>query len=362
MKKRNYITKCLLLSLLLPTLTACAWNKPHPAGSTGSAPAASSGVTSGTTAPVTEPEPPKELSKKDSLVVLRTGSNAVRDPFVLYYDGAYYIYGTGWTVMRSVKYDLTGRFTSPVKCVTTPADCIGDQWAPEVHEYKGRFYMFTTYKSSKTGHRGCAVFAADHPAKTFNLISDGPVTPADWDAIDGTLYIDEEGQPWMVFVHEWTSTDDGIGRMACAKLSDDLTHFISEPVELFRADDPSWTDHCVTDGCFLYRTKGGKLLMIWSNWDKSGYAVGIAESESGLVTGPWIQKDELLYSKDYTGEYDGGHGMIFTDGKGQLWMAIHSPNGGIKAGRVETPVLIPLKEENDTLVWDTLDRGMNGKK
>ena len=302
------------------------------------------------------------LSKRNSIVTLKTAPVSARDPFVLHHDGVYYVYISGWTVMRSLEDDLTSGFTQPEDCVAVPADFVENKWAPEVHEYRGRFYMITTYKSSKTGHRGCAVFAADHPAKTFNLISDGPVTPADWDAIDGTLYIDEEGQPWMVFVHEWTSTDDGIGRMACAKLSDDLTHFISEPVELFRADDPSWTDHCVTDGCFLYRTKGGKLLMIWSNWDKSGYAVGIAESESGLVTGPWIQKDELLYSKDYTGEYDGGHGMIFTDGKGQLWMAIHSPNGGIKAGRVETPVLIPLKEENDTLVWDTLDRGMNRKK
>ena len=75
-----------------------------------------------------------------------------------------------------------------------------------------------------------------------------------------------------------------------------------------------------------------------------------------------MQKDELLYSKADTGEYDGGHGMIFTDTEGRLWMAIHSPNGGISAGRVETPVLVPLKEENDMLVWDTLDRGISGKK
>ena len=351
MKKHKYIAKRLLLSFLLPTLSACCGDNARPAQSAEG--------TSGNA--VTEPQ--KELSKKDSLVVLKTGdSNSVRDPFVLHYDGAYYIYGSGWIVMRSVNDDLAGSFTPPVSCVSTPVDFVENKWAPEVHEFNGKFYMFTTYKSSKTGHRGCAIFMADHPAKTFSLISDGHVTPADWDAIDGTLYIDEEGQPWMVFVHEWTSTDDGIGRMACAKLSDDLTHFISEPVELFRANDPSWTDHCVTDGCFLYRTKGGKLLMIWSNWDRAGYAVGIAESTSGLVTGPWIQKDELLYSKNYTGEYDGGHGMIFTDTEGRLWMSMHSPNGGINNGRVETPVLVPLKEENDTLVWDTHDRGMNRKK
>lgn len=295
---------------------------------------------------------PKTVSKADSLITLDIDPISLRDPFILHYGGKYYVYATKWLVAESECDDITSRFSTPVRCVETPEDFEDNDWAPEVHEYNGRLYMITTYRSSETWHRGCAIFASESPTGPFKLISDGHVTPKAWDAIDGTLYIDGDGQPWMVFVHEWTSTDDGIGRMACAKLSNDLTHLVSEPIELFRADDPSWTNHQVTDGCYLYRTKSGKLLMIWSNWDSSGYAVGLAESESGSVTGPWIQCDRLLYSKSFTGKYDGGHGMLFTDNKGRLWMLIHSPNGGIEAGRVETPVLVPLKEENNTLVWD----------
>ena len=193
---------------------------------------------------------------------------------------------------------------------------------------------------------------SDSPEGPFIEITDGHITPSDWDSIDGTFYVDPDGQPWMVFVHEWTSTDDGIGRMAAAKLSDDLTHFISEPVELFRADDPFWSKAQVTDGCWMYRTEDGQLLMLWSNSDSAGYCVGIARSADGRVDGTWTQDKDLLYSKNMAGmKYDGGHGMLFYDTDGQMYLSIHSPNNS-SAGRVETPVFIPVREENGTIVWD----------
>ena len=193
---------------------------------------------------------------------------------------------------------------------------------------------------------------SDSPEGPFVEITNGHITPSDWDSIDGTFYVDPDGQPWMVFVHEWTSTDDGIGRMAAAKLSEDLTHFISEPVELFRADDPSWSKAQVTDGCWMYRTEDGQLLMLWSNSDSAGYCVGIARSVDGRVDGTWTQDHELLYSRNITGmKYDGGHGMLFYDTDGQMYLSIHSPN---RSGmdRLETPVFIPVREENGTIVWD----------
>jgi len=130
-----------------------------------------------------------------------------------------------------------------------------------------------------------------------------------------------------------------------------LTEFVTEPVEMFRADDPAWATNGVTDGCWMYTTEAGSLLMIWSNWDKYGYCVGIARSESGDITGPWIQEEKVLYSKSMTGQYDGGHGMIFTHTDGQMYLSIHSPNSA-SAGRKEMPIFVPIREENDMLVWD----------
>ena len=209
------------------------------------------------------PEKIEGRLKDENMIV--TGVN-LRDPSVLLEDGVYYVYGTGWGAYKNTSGKLDGDWVSIGRVVTVPEDAADNFWAPEVYKYNGEFYMFTTYKSATTGHRGCSVFKSSSPEGPFVEVSDGHATPADWDSIDGTLYIDEEGQPWMVFVHEWTSTDDGIGRMAAAKLSDDLTHFITEPIELFRAKDPSWSKSQVTDGCWLYRCQSGELLMIWSTY------------------------------------------------------------------------------------------------
>lgn len=275
----------------------------------------------------------------------------LRDPCVLRTESRYFMFGTGWKCYYSSTQDLGGYWLKLSNVVEVPEDSAGDHWAPEVYEYGDAYYMFTTYKSKTTGHRGCAIFRADRPQGPYTLHSDGHVTPKDWDAIDGSLYVDKDGQPWMVFVHEWTSTDDGVGRMACAKLSDDLTAFISEPVELFRADDAPWAAWDITDGCWVYRCQDDSLIMLWSNWDSAGYCVGMAKSPSGEVTGPWYQQEERLYSKELVGDYDGGHGMIFQDYDGNLWLALHSPND-VAAGRSETPLFIPIREENNTLVWD----------
>lgn len=305
-----------------------------------------------------EKEEPVMLEPSDAIMNLLI-SNA-RDPYVLHHDGKYYIYTTGWNCYVSQGDELSVMGWKVQRdIVQLPEDFAGDNWAPEVHYYDGAFYMFTTYRSTKNDHRGCAIFRSESPTGPFVLHTDGHNTPSDWDAIDGTLYVDEEGQPWMVFVHEWTSTDDGIGRMDCVKLSKDLKTTISEPVELFRADDPSWgIGNPVTDGCFLYKTEGGQLLMLWSTWDARGYCVGIVRSESGSILGPWTHDEERLFSKSILGDFDGGHGMIFSDSNEKLWLSIHSPNNA-DGMRPTIPVLIPIKEENNTLVWDLESRPEN---
>jgi len=294
---------------------------------------------------------PADLDVRGKSAVITTLIDTLRDPSVLYEDGTYYVYGTGWVGYMNNTGKLDGFWLPLDRVAKPPAEADTNYWAPEVYKYNGAYYMFTTYHSTKTGHRGCTVMKADSPAGPFREISDGQVTPHDWDAIDGTLYVDPDGQPWMIFVHEWTSTDDGIGRMAAAKLSKDLTHFITEPVELFRADDAPWCKSQVTDGCWMYRCEDGQLLMLWSSSDSAGYCVGIARSKDGRVDGEWTHDETLLFSKNITGNFNGGHGMLFTDAQGQMYLSIHSPNSP-QNGRNATPVFIPLKEENGTLVWD----------
>ena len=298
---------------------------------------------------------PSDLFVKGSekeYIMIESTINKLRDPCILVEDGVYYAYGTGWTCYKNVSGDLGGPWqkVGTVASVANPDTDGGSHWAPEVHKYKGAYYMFTTYYNSVTAHRGCIILKSESPEGPFVEITNGHITPADWDAIDGTLYVDPEGQPWMVFVHEWTCMPNGVGSFAAAKLSDDLTHFISEPFELFKANEPEWAAAGVTDGCWLYTTKEGELLMLWSNFDAFGYTVAVARSSNGRLDGEWIHEKELLYSKAMTGEFDGGHSMVFTGLDGQMYLSFHSPNAAV-GSRQEKPVFLAIEEKDGRLVW-----------
>ena len=262
----------------------------------------------------------------------------VRDPFVLVDGGTYFLYasrplsrgGRGVDVRTSS--DL-GKWSASQPVLTVPANvACAKVWAPEVHRYRGSYWMFVTltvdarqpirpmtqagFAGGRLEARGVWVFRSDSPRGPFVPVKTGPVTPSGWMCLDGTLWV-ENGEPWMVFCHEWCQT--GNGRMMAAPMSDDLSRFTAEPVELFRAADAPNGGH-VTDGPFLRRTRDGVLRMIWSNFiEGSGYCVLQCASASGSVRGPW-KGHVPLFTRD------GGHGMIFSRTDGAQLLAIHQPN------------------------------------
>lgn len=274
----------------------------------------------------------------------------IRDPFVLPYDGRYYMYGTrgatcwgecdGFDVY--VSEDLI-TWSGPIEVFHKPEGFWADRnyWAPEVHVYHGSFYAFVSFKSPERC-RGTQILRATSPIGPFLLHSDGPVTPSDWECLDGTFYI-EDRQPYMVFCHEWVQVQEG--QMCAVKLSADLMKAISEPTLLFTASEPDWTrgvkngPNYVTDGPFLYRSDKDSLLMLWSSFSDDGYAQAIAHSKSGKITGPWIHDEKPFYSKD------GGHGMIFRAFDGKLYLTLHTPNEKLK----ERPIFILLIEDDETI-------------
>ena len=294
------------------------------------------------------------------ILSLTTGAEAdivdtgieVRDPYVLEYEGTYYMYGTGLALegYGCVYSPDLKEWSDPVTVFApdTDFDGISEWWAPECHFYKGAFYLFASYHSAASDKRGTAVFRADNPLGPFEIISDGHITPKERDCIDGTLYVDEDGQPWMVYVGEWTSNEDGIGDMMAAKLSDDLSSFISDPVLLFRGSDLRKRKSNITDGPSLYKTKNGRLLMLWSNFDMNGYSVQIACSSNGRIDGTWRQQPGALFTKTKRHD-DGGHGMLFTAPDGQLTLSLHAPNFASEENPT-TALLVPVVDIGDTLV------------
>ncbi|MEI6674934.1 MAG: glycoside hydrolase family 43 protein [Verrucomicrobiota bacterium] len=283
----------------------------------------------------------------------------VRDPFILADAAAqtYYLYaqcgnrrkqdalGLGVEVYRSK--DLI-RWSEPQLAFERPkANFWGgvDIWAPEVHKFGDSYFMFVTFPG-RQGGRGTQILGAARPEGPFRLAGVTANTPPEQQCLDGTPWIDPDGTHWLVYCNEWTTVRDGTVR--AVRMANDWTARQGESVLLFKASEAPWVRpfkpggaEFVTDGPFLHRTQTGKLLMIWSSFRKGGdYAVGVAESASGTVQGPWRHAAEPLYGED------GGHGMILRDFAGNLLLVLHKPNGGNR----ERAQLLKLKEVNDHLV------------
>lgn len=282
----------------------------------------------------------------------RTDIN-IRDPFVLVHEGAYYLYGTrgatcwgpadGFDVY--VSRDME-EWDGPFVCFHNDGSFWADRnyWAPEVYFYQGAFYMFASFKNPDV-RRGTAVLKAESPLGPFVPHSDGCVTPRDWECLDGTLYVDKTGKPWMVFCHEWVQAGDG--EVDAIPLTDDLSAPAGEPRLLFRASEAPWckvmhhssgVDGCVTDGPFFWRTADGTLLCLWASFSAGGYTEGVAVSSNGEIDGTFTQVEPLFMD-------DGGHGMVFRALDGQLYLTLHSPNAHLE----ERPFFHPITERDGRL-------------
>jgi hypothetical protein len=208
-------------------------------------------------------------------------------------------------------------------------------WAPEVHQWRGKWYLFTTFHNAEaplgmngkrpTYRRGTVLAVADRVGGPYRLVRGGePIVSKDLMTLDGSLYLDPGGKPWLVYAHEWWQTT--VGTMETVPLDDSLAQ-AGSPKVLFRADEAAWVvgqkqpdgeTVFVTDGPQLYRSKTGKLLMLWSSYGKKGYVEGQARSKSGTLAGPWEQLGVLV-------ERDSGHGMLFRTFDGRLMMILHRP-------------------------------------
>ncbi len=281
--------------------------------------------------------------------ILTAQLEGVRAPSVLVEDdGTIYLYGNGWVGYRNTTGELDGEWTEIENFSEKPADSKRDFRTASVQKYNGAYYMFGTYKSTETKSRGIAVLRSDSPEGPFSLISNGQITPPDWNSIDASLYVDDNGQPWLVFALDNTLKEDPISKVMAAKLSDDLSELIADPIELFSADECKGYPNTNANAPFLYRTSDGQLLVIWSRRDADGVCVGVARSSDGTIEGDWIHETELLYSKSTLDTYDGGYSMVF-ELNGQIWLALHSPSSAIQ-GVPRMPTFIALDEVDGTLV------------
>lgn len=259
----------------------------------------------------------------------------IRDPFILTDSTTktYYMYGT-----TDLEYDSYASYPKFSAYVSKDLEnfegpfvvfdgkeegfwATHDYWAAEVWQYNGKYYLFGSFKADGR-RRATQILASDSPLGPFKPISKNPQTPAEWECLDGTLWV-ENGTPYMVFCHEWLQCIDG--EMCAVELSKDLTKAVGEPFLLFKASDNPFVDtfcgagsDCcrVTDGPFLFK-ENGKLKMIWSSHSEGKYSV--LEATADNLRGAWSHRRGRF-------AFDGGHAMIFQGLDGKRYFSLHQPN------------------------------------
>ena len=273
----------------------------------------------------------------------------------------YYMTGTGGKLWKSkdLRY-WDGPYTV---AETDPASWMGPEpmiWAAELHPYKGKYYYFATFtnpevkigtfRGNEIERRACHVLVSDKAEGPYRPMEDKTYLPAEKPTLDGTLWVDTDGKPYMVYCYEWLQTWDGT--IEKIELKPDLSGSMGEGQLLFRASDSPWSREVidgdtvaskVTDGPYLFRTQTGRLGMIWTSWIYDVYTQGVAYSESGTLDGPWVQEEQPIPPPNF------GHGMLFRTFDGQLLMSVHS-HKDINSHFHRVPHLFKVDDSGDKIV------------
>lgn len=266
---------------------------------------------------------------------LRTSDVRVRDPFVIVSEGKYYIIASDRPGLKAYESSDLKNWVPRGRVSEMPDGYLGidDWWAPDTYFYRGHYYVFVTVANHDKGIlRGTTVLKSDggvlgpyRPAFPKKKLY---ATPKGYQCLDGSLYIDGKGRPWMIYCVEWNgpNVENEIGEVWAIRLKKNFKGTRGKGRRLFKASEAPWIRHdgsMVTDAPFIITDPStGNLIMIWSSFGPEGsprYRVGQAVSEKGLF-GPWKHIEKPILDED------GGHAMVFTDLDGRMKMSYHRPN------------------------------------
>ena len=243
--------------------------------------------------------------------------NRVRlaDPFILLDNGTYYAYGTHHRhgIEYYISNDLKKWHYGGV--ALHKRDSYGEKWfwAPEVHLVDGVYYMFYTAQE-----RTC-VATSSSPTGPFVQREQKPLIDG-YKNIDNTLFIDDDGTPYMFFVR--------VGRpfkICVAELERDLQSIKEKSIHTCISPTQSWErkQGLVNEGPSVIKHEGIYYMLYSGNgYTSQSYGIGYATARS--IKGPW-RKSSLNPILQYPGDLVGaGHGAPFYDKKGHLHYVFHA--------------------------------------
>lgn len=232
-----------------------------------------------------------------------------------------------------------------------------DFWAPEVIYHNGKYVMHYSARRKTDDSLRIGVAIADSPEGPFKDVYNGPMFDFGYAAIDGHVFIDEDGTPYFYYSKDCSeNVVDGVhtSQIYVVKLNDDLTKVVSEPVFLFGAteefeckyENPNWRWN---EGPYMLK-KDGKYYLTYSGncYGTKEYCVCLALSDkpdAGFEKQGAILTYEAV-KEDFSGP---GHNVFFKDKDGKLKMAFHIHTYADKPSQNRKALICDAKIENGTI-------------
>ena len=284
------------------------------------------------------------------------------DPYILYTQGTYYMYGTGggadkgfaayssndmvsWKAEGQVYFHTNKNGWSDPK-----ASWGGAYWAPEVYEVNGKFYLFYSAQwkvnpTQEVENFRIGVAVADKPTGPFIDLADQPIFDPGYPIIDANVFFDPNGKAYLYYSrccykHPFESEVADFVRkkgwytqieeswVYGIELKADFSGVIGEPVLLLRPPvqlndkQAEWESRSVTarevnrrwtEGSVTFKKDNTYYMMYSANhFGGQFYAIGYATSHSPL--GPFkkaANNPVLQKNTDQGGSVTGtGHNSI----------------------------------------------------
>ena len=266
------------------------------------------------------------------------------DPTVRRIGDAFWMTSTsgGWAPVFSLYRSTDLRHWSAAGAVfpNPPSWARGDFWAPELYSNdRGVFVFYAARK--KAGPLCVAVATAPQPEGPYT--DHGPLICQPDGSIDPAVALDEHNHPFLL----WKEDGNSINKptiLWAQRLSRDLLHLKSKPVELMRNDPATWEAN-VIEGPYVLRHDGHFFLFYaGSSCCGSGchYAEGVARADHLL--GPWTRDPDNPIIRPNGAWRCPGHGTAVTAPDGRDFLLYH-------AYPVASTIFVGRQSVLDSIEW-----------
>lgn len=295
-------------------------------------------------------------------------SIALGDPYIMKAsDNVYYMTGTGGVKDGFKMYSSTdlkewkdmGRIYTGN---TETSWCTSSFWAPEVYEYKGKYYLFFSAQwrdnpANELENFRIGVAVSDSPAGPYRDLFNKPIFDPGYPIIDANILF-EDGRVYLYYsrccykhpvkseLADWAKKNNIFEEIEESwiygvELKPDFSGVIGEPKVLLRPPvsmkdrQAEWESRSVTnheanrrwtEGSSIFRRNGIYYMMYSSNYYMGeNYAVGYATSKSPL--GPFKKADinpVLQKNSDKGGTVTGtGHNSVTVSPDGREMLCVY---------------------------------------